>query len=121
MSDAHRLEAHRARSDFERCIIELRNEEPPVSWAKIARLLGHSTYTIRQAWGRANAHQRGDHEDDKPLAAWRTREDATIGNEQLLRGIPVVGSVSGTIPGTKPGDAAWRLERDQRPTRRQAS
>lgn len=41
------------------------------------------------------------------------REDATIGNEKLLRGIPAVGRVGGTIHGTRPGDDAQRLERDE--------
>jgi hypothetical protein len=38
-------------------------------------------------------------------------EDATIGNEELLRGIPAVGQVAGTIKGTRPGDSAAELER----------
>jgi hypothetical protein len=38
-------------------------------------------------------------------------EDATIGNEERLRGIPAVGRVSGTIKGTRPGDSAAELER----------
>lgn len=38
------------------------------------------------------------------------REDATIGNELLLRGIPAVGRVSGTIRGTRPGDSTRYLE-----------
>jgi hypothetical protein len=37
-------------------------------------------------------------------------EDSTIGNERTLRGIPVVGRVSGTMPGTRPGDSAAALE-----------
>lgn len=37
-------------------------------------------------------------------------EDATIGNEDRLRGIPVVGRVSGTIKGTRPGDSARALD-----------
>lgn len=32
------------------------------------------------------------------------REDPTIGNEEFIRGIPLVGKVSGTIRGTRPGD-----------------
>ena len=31
-------------------------------------------------------------------------EDATVGNEEQLRGIPAVGRVSGTMRGTRPGD-----------------
>lgn len=40
----------------------------------------------------------------KPVAEWASeREDTTIGNEQRLRGIPVVGrGVGGTSPGTNP-------------------
>lgn len=38
------------------------------------------------------------------------REDATIGNELLLRGIPVVGKVGGTIRGTRPGDNPNHLD-----------
>jgi hypothetical protein len=38
------------------------------------------------------------------------REDATIGNEKLLRGIPVVGKVGGTIAGTRPGDSTKWLD-----------
>ena len=38
------------------------------------------------------------------------REDPTIGNEEILRGIPVVGGVSGTIRGTRPGDTASGLD-----------
>lgn len=37
-------------------------------------------------------------------------EDATVGNEERLRGIPAVGRVSGTIKGTRPGDSARALE-----------
>lgn len=37
-------------------------------------------------------------------------EDATVGNEERLRGIPAVGRVSGTIKGTRPGDSAKALE-----------
>jgi hypothetical protein len=37
-------------------------------------------------------------------------EDATIGNEERIRGIPAVGRVSGTIKGTRPGDDAKALE-----------
>ena len=32
------------------------------------------------------------------------REDPTIGNEEFIRGIPLVGRVSGTMRGTRPGD-----------------
>lgn len=37
-------------------------------------------------------------------------EDATIGNEKLLRGIPAVGRVGGAIWNTRPGDDPKRLE-----------
>lgn len=37
-------------------------------------------------------------------------EDATIGNERLLRGIPAVGRVGGAIWNTRPGDDPKRLE-----------
>lgn len=37
-------------------------------------------------------------------------ESTTIGNELTLRGIPVVGAVSGAIIGTRPGDSAQALE-----------
>lgn len=37
-------------------------------------------------------------------------EDATVGNEKLLRGIPAVGRVGGAIWGTRPGDSAKDLE-----------
>lgn len=38
------------------------------------------------------------------------REDPTIGNEEFIRGIPLVGRVSGTIRGTRPGDNPKWLE-----------
>jgi hypothetical protein len=41
-------------------------------------------------------------------------EDATIGNEERLRGIPAVGRVSGTIKGTRPGDPSYQLEQAAR-------
>lgn len=43
-------------------------------------------------------------------------EDATIGNEERLRGIPCVGRVSGTMRGTMPGPGASgaALEREAR-------
>lgn len=37
-------------------------------------------------------------------------EDATIGNEKLLRGIPAVGRVGGAIWNTRPGDDPRRLD-----------
>ena len=46
-------------------------------------------------------------EPTKPLVI---TEDATIGNEERIRGIPAVGRVSGTIKGTRPGDDAQALE-----------
>lgn len=41
-------------------------------------------------------------------------EDATIGNEERLRGIPAVGRVSGTIKGTRPGDPSYIIEEANR-------
>lgn len=41
-------------------------------------------------------------------------EDATIGNEDRLRGIPVVGRVGGTMRGTRPGDPVSGLEAEAR-------
>lgn len=42
-------------------------------------------------------------------------EDATIGNEERLRGIPAVGRVTGTMKGTRPGiDTVAELERAAR-------
>lgn len=113
MSDANRLDPGKARSDHARNIIELRNAG--ASWKQTARIMGCSVRIAREAWARENAHQRGDHEQDTPTTTGR--EDATIGNEDLLRGIPVVGSVSGTIRGTAPGSPSWPLDREQRPPR----
>ena len=47
---------------------------------------------------------------EKPTTLELVTEDATIGNEERLRGIPCVGRVSGTIKGTRPGDSAAALE-----------
>ncbi len=42
-----------------------------------------------------------------------TIESATIGNERLLRGIPVAGIGGGAIHGTRPGDSSYTLIRDE--------
>ena len=49
---------------------------------------------------------------DTPAKPELVVEDRTLGNEEALRGIPVVGRVSGTIKGTRPGDPAHELERE---------
>jgi hypothetical protein len=41
-------------------------------------------------------------------------EDATVGNEERLRGIPAVGRVSGTMKGTRPGDPVRFLDTEAR-------
>lgn len=79
-------------------VVEMRNADS--SWRVIARALGVSVRTVREAWGVVNREQRGDLPAGR---ATRVREDATIGNEQLLRGIPVSG-FGGAIRGTRPGD-----------------
>lgn len=107
MSDAHHLDPAMARSDFERCVIELRNDGD--SWPTTARTMGCSVSIVRKAWARANAHQRGDLEADTPLKT--SRPDSFLGHEDLLRGIPMTG-FGGAITGTRPGD---------RPQRRMAS
>jgi hypothetical protein len=101
MNDADHLDPSRARSDFQRCIIELRNDH--ASWPTIARTMGSTIRIVRASWGRANHEQRGGHTQPTPTT---TREDATIGNEALLRGIPVAGIGGGAIHGTRPGDRA---------------
>lgn len=40
------------------------------------------------------------------------------GDPKALRGIPMVGGASGAIPGTRPGDSAAVLDRDDRYLRR---
>ena len=47
--------------------------------------------------------------DAQPAATDVVTEDATIGNEERLRGIPAVGRVSGTMRGTRPGDSTTDL------------
>lgn len=54
------------------------------------------------------AFRAGTHIPDEPVKT--EREDATIGNEKLLRGIPAVGRVGGAIWNTRPGDNPRRLE-----------
>lgn len=108
MSDADQLDAGQARTTFERDVIRLRNTQH--SWPSIARELHVSVRIARDAWARANAHQRG-----VPHTKTKTREDPTIGNQDFIRGIPLIGHVSGAIKGTRPGDPAYRLDRDQRP------
>ena len=62
----------------------------------------------RKAAGLKALPNATDHEAKaKPLIV---TEDATIGNEERIRGIPAVGRVSGTIKGTRPGDDAKALE-----------
>lgn len=108
MTAAHELDADRARTAFERSIIQAKNAGK--SWPTIARELSCSVSIARNAWGRANHHQRGN----PTHHATTTYEDATIGNEHLLRGIPVVGIGQGAINGTRPGDPAYRLDRERR-------
>jgi hypothetical protein len=79
-------------------VVELRNEG--TSWRVIARTVGASVRSVREAWGTVNRRQRGGEQAPTPH---RQREDATIGNEELLRGIPVSG-YGGAVRGTRPGD-----------------
>lgn len=46
---------------------------------------------------------------DEPEAPEVVTEDATIGNEERLRGIPAVGRVSGAMKNTRPGDTVKAL------------
>lgn len=111
MSDADQLDPSQARTTFERDVIRLRNQQH--SWPSIARELRVSVRIARDAWARANAHQRG-----AAVTKTTTKEDPTIGNEEHCRGLPLqVRGVSGAIKGTRPGDPAYRLEQDQRPPR----
>lgn len=52
--------------------------------------------------------------DPEQESAEVVTEDATIGNEERLRGIPAVGRVSGTMTNRRPGDPVWRLEEEAR-------
>lgn len=52
--------------------------------------------------------------ETKPDPKTIITEDATIGNEERLRGIPAVGRVSGTIKGTRPGDPSYIIEEANR-------
>lgn len=55
----------------------------------------------------AEQHKDDCRHDDRTIIV---TEDATVGNEERLRGIPAIGRVSGTIKGTRPGDSAKALE-----------
>lgn len=108
MSDALRLDPAKARTVDEQRVIEMRNEDS--SWRVIADQLGLTKSQVRRIWNQANHHQRAElpEPDVKPFLA---REDPTIGNEQAIRGWPATG-FGGAIPGTRPGDSAWRAEQD---------
>lgn len=106
MSDAHHLDPAQARSDFERTIILHRNRQ--LSWRKIAERENISQRMARDAWARANAHQRGGKTPTGP-----EREDPTIGNEDHARGVPIMApGIGGKIAGTDP--LAATLRNDQR-------
>lgn len=62
----------------------------------------------RRAAGLSPLPQQTTNEDEEQQDV--ETEDATIGNEERLRGIPAVGRVSGTIKGTRPGDLVSALE-----------
>jgi hypothetical protein len=111
MSDAEQLDQSRARSDFQRCIIELRNDG--ASWPTIARTMCSTVRIVRASWGRANYEQRGGYDQSMAEAV---RENPTMGNEQHARGVPIMArGVGGASPGTRPGD---RLQPEAPPARR---
>jgi hypothetical protein len=90
-------------------VVEARNEHS--SWRAIARHLGVSVRTVREAWGEVNRRVRGGAEV-RPIVE---RDGADIGDRELLRGIPALGgpgALGGAIRGTRPGDPAWRAQAD---------
>ncbi len=92
---------------LEHHILNLRAEGH--GWSSIAREVQLSRRQAHAAWHHAN---RQLCETTTNLEITPAIQDATIGNEELLRGIPTVGRVSGTIKGTRPGDPAWLCQRD---------
>lgn len=91
-------------------VVEARNDYS--SWRAIARGLGVSVRTVREAWGEVNRRLRGDTADVRPIVE---RDGADIADRELLRGIPALGgpgALGGAIRGTRPGDPAWRAAAD---------
>lgn len=100
----------RGATDLQLRVVELWNDD--ASWRAIAHTLGISAKSARRAWGAVNRKLRGGPDKTDPD---KGRENRFLGNEELLRGIPMTG-FGGAIAGSRPGDSAWRAERDLRPT-----
>jgi hypothetical protein len=112
--DGDHLDLNEARrrgaTDLQLRVVELWNDD--TSWRAIAHTLGISAKSARRAWGAVNRKLRGGIEKKKDKD-----ESMTIGNEKHCRGLPLMArGINGAISGSRPGDSAWRAERDLRPS-----
>lgn len=71
--------------------------------------LTHDQHAKRQAEIKALVGDQAADDTSQVEKQVVVTEDATLGNEERLRGIPAVGRVSGTMKGTRPGDTVRAL------------
>lgn len=118
--DGDHLDADEARArgctNLQVRVVELWNDD--TSWRAIANTLGITQKSARRSFAAVNAKLRGNPDPTNDVTA--ATPDATS-HPDLMRGIPLLArGITGAIPGTRPGDPAWRAVADHKlkPARR---